>query len=537
MSNQKVDKHSMLPVGTILDNRYRIDRQLSSGGFGNTYVATTVVFKEQFAIKEFFMRGITERNQGDASVYVSNSENQEQFNKQLKAFEREAIKLRQLTHKDNPHIVKVHDFIQQNGTSYFVMDFIDGKSLAEHLKMRNTPFESDWLMDDLLPQLLEALEVVHQQKIWHLDIKPSNILLDASDNAILIDFGSSKQIDPTTGDPTTIASMLQMTPPYAPSELKECDYGKIGPWTDLYSLGATLYNLATGKTPPKTTEITNDGINAFKFTADIRDDFKNLVVWLMKPKISLRPQNVKEVKNAITSGTIPEPQAVFPPEDDHTQMIEVQIEDNPDDGNKFVKFIDDKNNGLKTKKQAQDNPVPGPKPNPHKSTLYAFLAFIGAALLTALVMSLYHNRESGDKEPDVAPGDIIMVKDFVYTCNFNDSAITFKYTGPMVNNVPNGVGKGVFDEGIYEGNFVDGVREGDSCKFTYTAKNSYQGDVYEGGYKNGRFEGECIYTQNDGFYFKGTAKNGDWYNGDWYNKKGEHISRVVNGQEIMDSKD
>ena len=76
MSNQKVDKHSMLPVGTILDNRYRIDRQLSSGGFGNTYVATTVVFKEQFAIKEFFMRGITERNQGDASVYVSNSENQ-----------------------------------------------------------------------------------------------------------------------------------------------------------------------------------------------------------------------------------------------------------------------------------------------------------------------------------------------------------------------------------------------------------------------------------------------------------------------------
>ena len=116
----------MLKVGTILRGTYRIDSYLSSGGFGNTYVATNIEFDERVAIKEFFMKGVTQRDDNQTTVSVSNLENTNSFQEQKEKFKKEARRLRKL---QNEHIVKVHDMFDENGTAYYVMDYVDGESL------------------------------------------------------------------------------------------------------------------------------------------------------------------------------------------------------------------------------------------------------------------------------------------------------------------------------------------------------------------------------------------------------------------------
>lgn len=297
MSNNSVDDNSMLRVGTLLRRIYRIDGYLASGGFGNTYVATNVEFDEQVAVKEFFMKGLTQRNVDSPTIRVTNAENMVQFEKLRNVFKREARRLRRIGKLNNPHIVKVYDIFEENNTTYYVMQFINGSSFSELLKMQNAPCDSNWLLEVFLPQVLDALQELHENKIWHLDIKPANIMADAYGNIMLIDFGSSKQVDPNSGDPDTISSFLLITRPYAPIELKEYDYKKIGPWTDLFSLGATLYNLATLQRPPRASEITVDGEAAFKFLPQTNETFKKLVMWMMSTNIDKRPQNVAEVND------------------------------------------------------------------------------------------------------------------------------------------------------------------------------------------------------------------------------------------------
>ncbi|MBR5086553.1 MAG: protein kinase [Muribaculaceae bacterium] len=297
MSNNSVDGNSMLRVGTLLRRIYRIDGYLASGGFGNTYVATNVEFDEQVAVKEFFMKGLTQRNVDSPTIRVTNAENMVQFEKLRNVFKREARRLRRIGKLNNPHIVKVYDIFEENNTTYYVMQFINGSSFSELLKMQNAPCDSNWLLEVFLPQVLDALQELHENKIWHLDIKPANIMADAYGNIMLIDFGSSKQVDPNSGDPDTISSFLLITRPYAPIELKEYDYKKIGPWTDLFSLGATLYNLATLQRPPRASEITVDGEAAFKFLPQTNETFKKLVMWMMSTNIDKRPQSVAEVND------------------------------------------------------------------------------------------------------------------------------------------------------------------------------------------------------------------------------------------------
>ena len=121
-----INPESMLKTGTVLRGTYRIDGYLSSGGFGNTYVATHINFNEKYAIKEFFMKGVTQREGNTSMISVSNSENVDEFNHQLEKFKKEARRLRTLS---NNHIVRVHDLFDDNGTAYYVMDYVDGEDL------------------------------------------------------------------------------------------------------------------------------------------------------------------------------------------------------------------------------------------------------------------------------------------------------------------------------------------------------------------------------------------------------------------------
>lgn len=132
-----METQSMLPVGTLLQGgKYRIERYLSSGGFGNTYVANIVEFDEEVAVKEFYMKGVNERGDDFVTVTVGVRSNTDQFTGQREKFKKEARRLRKLKH---PHIVPVHDLFEENGTAYYVMDLIRGESLADRMKRMGQP--------------------------------------------------------------------------------------------------------------------------------------------------------------------------------------------------------------------------------------------------------------------------------------------------------------------------------------------------------------------------------------------------------------
>jgi serine/threonine protein kinase len=154
---------------------------------------------------------------------------------------------------------------------------------------------------DILPQILDALKSVHAAGIWHLDLKPANIMVDKNGNVKLIDFGASKQLNAQKGGATT-STAISYTNGYAPREQMEQNYDKFGPWTDIYALGATLYNLLTNKRPPLPTDIDDDMSEdkhiALPFPEGVSDEMKSCVLWMMKTNRLQRPQSIDAIINA-----------------------------------------------------------------------------------------------------------------------------------------------------------------------------------------------------------------------------------------------
>lgn len=274
--------------------KYRIERVLGEGGFGNTYVAINTEFDERVAIKEFFMKDVTERDEVTSTVTVSNVTNYSSFVEQKEKFKVEARRLRKLR---NPHIVRVHDLFEENGTVYYVMDYINGKSLSEWMRQSGKPFtEHD--VRKMLPQILEGLKVIHDANQWHLDIKPANIMMDEAGQIKIIDFGASKQLNVKSGGATT-STPVSYTNGYAPREQMEQNYDKFGPWTDIYALGATLYNLLSNKRPPLPSDIDDDDSEdkqiSLPFPEGVSEEMQCLVRCMMQTNRMNRPQRIEDV--------------------------------------------------------------------------------------------------------------------------------------------------------------------------------------------------------------------------------------------------
>lgn len=288
----------MLQVGTILHGTYKIESYLASGGFGNTYLAKNIEFDETYAIKEFFVKGVCQRDGNSTTISVSNAENTNSFEQQREKFKKEARRLRCLS---NPHIVKVYDLFEENGTAYYVMDYVDGENLSARLKRTNAPLaESE--VRNYLNQILDGLEAIHNEGMFHLDIKPANIMVDSHDVVKLIDFGASKQQSTVGG--ATMSTGISYTNGYAPSEQMAQSYDKFGPWTDFYALGATMYKLLTNQDPPSASDLSEDETEDKHLALpmpNVSEEMKKMVVWMMQVNRFKRPQSVGEIRDLISS--------------------------------------------------------------------------------------------------------------------------------------------------------------------------------------------------------------------------------------------
>ena len=292
LSGDGTQDETLLPVGTVLNKRYRIEQYLASGGFGNTYKVIDLNLDEAFAVKEFFNRTINNRNPATRVVSANNTTNLVDFKAQLNKFRKEALRMRRI---EGDHIVHVHDIFDEHGTCYYVMDFIDGESLSALLKRRGALPEAEVL--GYLEQMLLGLDEIHRHSIWHLDLKPGNMMVDRDGKLLLIDFGASKLVDLERGAMTSSMAMAY-TPGYAPIEQTEQNIAAIGAPTDLYALGATLYNLLTGEQPPTISELMQ-GPSAFHFPPEVSPALRELIGNLMQVQKEQRPQNVAQVHHYI----------------------------------------------------------------------------------------------------------------------------------------------------------------------------------------------------------------------------------------------
>lgn len=284
------------PNTTLQGRKYRIERALGQGGFGITYLAKRKSNGSKVAIKELFMgkgRMMINTRSGNMVTVIS-SEYRNFFNQQLEKFRKEANRLTMLHH---PNLVKVSDYFEENGTAYYVMPYIEGETLLA--KQSHEGQLPETLVLNYLNQLVSALKEAHKHSIWHLDIKPANIMVDRNDHIYLIDFGASKHIerDHELTTSLAVAGTEYYCPPEQLVEDKErFDIFEIGAWTDIYALGATMYNLLTGNKPPHYLAINRKGIAAFDYPVSVSTPTKEMIAWMMKPDIKDRPQSIYELR-------------------------------------------------------------------------------------------------------------------------------------------------------------------------------------------------------------------------------------------------
>lgn len=229
-----------LPRKTLLGNRYKIWQTIGQGGFGITYRAYDVVNNEEVVVKENLPSYCARRDSATLNVVpLGGADNRADFEKALERFYQEAKLLSRLNH---PNIVRVTKAFKAAGTAFYVMPWVGGQDLRALIQNQRTPQEQ--FLKYVLQSLLGALDYLHQRQLLHRDIKPANILCTEEGVPILIDFGAARQLNPNRTQ-TTMG-----TPHYIPIEQQTRSYGNVGPWSDLYALGATMYALLTGSMPP-----------------------------------------------------------------------------------------------------------------------------------------------------------------------------------------------------------------------------------------------------------------------------------------------
>lgn len=279
-------KQALAKGKTLQNSKYVIKSVLGQGGFGITYLAYHTVLEKDVAIKEFFPSLYCERVENSS---VGCSANNEKIMLKLKTkFIKEARHIASLKH---PNIITIFDIFEEYGTAYYVMDYVEGCSLQELVKLEgklpaNKVFK-------YIGEIGDALDYIHSRKIGHYDVKPGNILINkADDHSVLIDFGLSKQF--TENDEQT-SSLIGHSNGYAPIEqYDQSEKLTFSPTTDTYSLTATLFFLLSGIRPQTSTEIVSQGL---KIPEEIPDKMKRIIRKGMSIPQNKRYQSCEKLTN------------------------------------------------------------------------------------------------------------------------------------------------------------------------------------------------------------------------------------------------
>lgn len=275
-----------LKTNAVLQNgKYRIEGVLGQGGFGITYLATQVALNRKVTIKEFFMKELCNRDEQTSQVSVPSMGSADTVARFRAKFVKEAQTIAAL---NNPHIIHIHDIFEENGTAYYVMDYLSGGSLSDLVQRNGVLPEATAL--GYIRQVADALSYIHARNINHLDIKPSNVLIDGNGNAVVIDFGLSKRYDETGSQTST--TPVGISHGFAPLEqYQPGGVSTFSPATDIYSLGATLYKLLSGQTPPNATALLDADLDLSRLSAS--PTTKAAIVAAMQPKRKGRPQTIE----------------------------------------------------------------------------------------------------------------------------------------------------------------------------------------------------------------------------------------------------
>ena len=277
-----------LKNNTLLQGgKYKIVRFIASGGFGCTYEAYHTLLDERVALKEFFVSDFCNRDERTGQVSVGTQSKVALYGKLKKKFMDEARALYKMKH---PGIVRVTDVFEESGTAYYAMEYIDGQSLSDVVKKRGKLPETEAV--GYIRQVAEALKYVHSLNRLHLDIKPGNIMLGREGKAVMIDFGASKHYDDETGENTSTLLAIN-TKGYAPVEQVNQSFKSFSPATDIYALGATLYKLLTGITPPPSTMLVSEEATLAPLPSSISPATRKAVESAMQLLRKHRPQTVE----------------------------------------------------------------------------------------------------------------------------------------------------------------------------------------------------------------------------------------------------
>lgn len=242
-SDQSRPAHTLPARYMLCGGQYILGQILGSGGFGITYLAWDQKFKRKVAVKEFFPRHLVVRDETGICIRVHN-EKRAEFDHAKMRFQEEAQTLYEL--RNIPEVIDVFHLFEENGTTYYVMEFLRGQDLKGYLAAKGV---MPWNMLQLpMSMVLRALDAVHKRQMIHRDISPDNIFMLQDGGAKLIDFGNARSY--TSANPLTKIIKTR----FAPVEQFSDDKGRQGPWTDIYSLSITIYYALSGVLPPPAAE-------------------------------------------------------------------------------------------------------------------------------------------------------------------------------------------------------------------------------------------------------------------------------------------
>lgn len=284
-----------LAGGTILNGKYLVGRVLGQGGFGITYLALDLNLEIKIAIKEYLPRDLATRSEGHSQLTVFPGDSEQHFQFGLAKFIDEARKL--ALFDENSGIVSVRDYFEENGTAYFVMQYMEGLTLKAFIRKRGGRLPLDLTLKIVVP-VLKALSAVHGKGMLHRDISPDNIYITRNGQVKLLDFGAARQL---TGARSLALSVI-LKPGYAPEEQYR-SRSKQGPYTDVYAAACTMYYSLTGQKPPDAlNRLDDDSLKRpSELGVKLTDHVENALLKAMAVRAQDRYQTVADFLKALSS--------------------------------------------------------------------------------------------------------------------------------------------------------------------------------------------------------------------------------------------